>query len=66
MDNVETNLYSINRTLERQNDIIQQMLDVMPKPASKFISALETAVLIAGVFGFINIADTVIKWVIGG
>jgi len=66
MDNVGENLNNINKTLERQNEIIQQMLNIMPRPASKFISVLEIIVLFAGVFGFISIVDIVIKWFIGG
>jgi hypothetical protein len=66
MGNAGKNLAAINRTLERQNEIIQQMLQIMPRQTGKFISTLETIVLFAGVFGFINIADIVIKWVIGG
>jgi hypothetical protein len=66
MDNVGENLTAINKTLERQNEIIQQMLNIMPRPAGKFISVLETIVLFISVFGFISIADIVIKWFIGG
>ena len=49
MDNVGVNLTAINKTLERQNEIIQQMLNIMPRPAGKFISILEIIVLFAGV-----------------
>jgi hypothetical protein len=66
MDDVGANLTAINKTLERQNEIIQQMLNIMPRPAGKFISILEIIVLFAGVFGFISIADIIIKWAIGG
>jgi hypothetical protein len=66
MDNVGENLTAINKTLERQNEIIQQMLNIMPRPARKFITVLETIVLFMSVFGFISIVDIVIKWVIGG
>ena len=66
MDDVGTNLTAINKTLERQNEIIQQMLNIMPRQAGKFISTLETIVLFMSVFGFISIADIVIKWIIGG
>ena len=66
MGNVGKNLAAINRTLESQNEIIQQMLNIMPRQAGKFISTLEVIVLFAGVFGFISIADIVIKWFIGG
>ena len=37
MDDIGKNLNNINKTLERQNEIIQQMLNIMPRPASKFI-----------------------------
>ena len=65
MDNVGENLTAINKTLERQNEIIQQMLNIMPRPARKFITVLETIVLFMSVFGFISIVDIVIKWVRG-
>jgi len=42
------------------------MLDIMPRPAGKFIKILETAVLFISVFGILNLIDTIIKWVIGG
>jgi len=66
MEKVVEKLDCINHTLERQNRIIQQMLDIMPRPASKFTRVLETAVLFIAVFGFINIVDTIRKWIIGG
>jgi hypothetical protein len=66
MGNVGKNLAAINGTLERQNEIIQQMLNIMPRQSGKFISTLEAIVLFMSVFGFINIVDIVIKWVIGG
>jgi DNA-directed RNA polymerase subunit F len=56
----------INRTLERQNEIMRQMLDIMPRPAGKFTSILETTVLITGVFGLVSVADTIMKWITGG
>ena len=63
-------LKSINNTLEtqlkRQNEIMQQMLDIMPRPAGKFKNILETAVLFTSVFGIISIIDVIIKWLIGG
>jgi DNA-directed RNA polymerase subunit F len=61
---------SINNTLEtqlkRQNEILRQMLDIMPRPTGKFRNILETAVLFASVFGILNLIDIIIKWVIGG
>jgi hypothetical protein len=65
MDNVGENLHNINQTLVKQNEIIQQMLNIMPKPASKFTRILESIVLFISVFGFISIADIIIKWIIG-
>jgi len=63
-------LNRINDTLEtqlkRQNEILRQMLDIMPRPAGKFIKILETAVLFVSVLGILNLLDTIIKWVIGG
>jgi DNA-directed RNA polymerase subunit F len=63
-------LNRINNTLEtqlkRQNEIMQQMLDIMPRPAGKLKNILETAVLFASTFGIIGIIDVIIKWVIGG
>jgi len=51
-------LKSINNTLEtqlkRQNEIMQQMLDIMPRPEGKFRKIMETAVLFVSVFGILN------------
>ena len=67
---MEKLLKDINKTLEtqlkRQNEIMQQMLDVMPRPEHKITRVLETAVLIAGVLGILNAADIVRRWIIGG
>jgi len=57
---------AILERLDRHNDIMQQMLDIMPRPASKFISILEIVVLIAGAFSFFSIADVIVKWIRGG
>jgi hypothetical protein len=63
-------LNSINNTLEtqlkRQNEIMQQMLDIMPRPASKFMRIMETFVLFISAFGIISLIDIIIKWFIGG
>jgi len=67
---VNESLDNINKTLEtqfkRQNDIMQQMLDIMPRPASKFIRLMETFVLFISVFGIISLIDIIIKWFLGG
>jgi len=61
-------LKSINITLEtqlkRQNEIMQQMLDIMPRPAGKFKNILETAVLFASALGIIGLIDIIVKWIL--
>jgi len=52
--------------LDRHNDIMQQMLDIMPRPANKFTSILETVVLIVGASGLISVADIILNWIRGG
>jgi glycerol dehydrogenase-like iron-containing ADH family enzyme len=63
-------LSGINNTLKthlkRQNEIMQQMLDIMPRPEHKFSRVLETLVLVAGVLGILNAADIVRHWIVGG
>jgi len=63
-------LKSINNTLETQlklqNEILQQMLDIMPRPEGKLKKIMETAVLFIGTLSIINLIDTILKWVIGG
>jgi hypothetical protein len=55
-----------NEIMRRQNEIIQQMLDIMPKPAGKATKVLETALTIIGIFGVVGVADIIKKWVTGG
>jgi len=63
-------LKDINKTLEtqlkRQNEIMQQMLDVMPRPGHKVTRVLEMIVLFAGVLGILNAVDIIRRWIIGG
>jgi hypothetical protein len=66
MENVAENLTAINKTFENLNGIMREVADTMPKPASKFISVLETIVLIFSIFGIVGIADIIIKWFTGG
>ena len=66
MDNTVEKLDNINRTLERQNEIMQKMLDIMPKPESRLARILDTVVLIVGVLGVLNAVDIVRQWIIGG
>jgi len=66
MDNTVEKLDNINRTLERQNEIMQKMLDIMPGPENRFVRVLEIVVLIATVLGIFGTVDIVRRWVIGG
>jgi DNA-directed RNA polymerase subunit F len=61
-------LNSINYTLEtqlkRQNEILRQMLDIMPRPAGKLRNILEIAVLFTSAFGVIVLIDIIVKWIL--
>ena len=59
-------LRNINKTLEMQNEILKQMLGVMPKESGKFTRVLETVVLFVGLFGVIALIDIVRNWFFGG
>jgi len=66
--NMKDLLNSINVTFEtqlkRQNEILQQMLDIMPRPTGKIKNLLENAVLFTSVLGIITLIDIIIKWII--
>ncbi|MCL2381421.1 MAG: hypothetical protein FWC64_07480 [Treponema sp.] len=66
MDKVAERLDAINLTLGRQNEVMAAMLLAMPKPAGRFISGLEVAVLVAGVLAIFSTADVVWGWITGG
>ena len=66
MDNIVEKLDNINRAFDRHNEIMQKMLDIMPKPESKLARMLDNIVLIAGVLGILNAVDIVRRWIIGG
>jgi hypothetical protein len=51
---------------DRLNDTMRQIADNMPKPAGRLTGVLETAVLVVSIFGIVNIADIIMKWIIGG
>jgi len=69
MESVAESITAIHKTLERQweqqNEIMRQILDLMPRPAGKFTRIMETIVLITSAFGLIVIVDVIVKW-IGG
>jgi Mg2+ and Co2+ transporter CorA len=62
MDTVAEKLNDINQTLERQNQIAQNMLDFMKKPENPILKGLTIAGIIAGILGAIQVIDTVLKW----
>ena len=65
MDKIAEELGGINKTLEKQNEITQGILDVMRKPQHPFLKMLTVAGIGVSVLGIIHIIDTVITW-IGG
>jgi hypothetical protein len=61
-----TELNGIKQTLEKQNEIVQKMLDVMQKPEKKFVQVLQMIILIAGALGILNIVEIIRNWIFGG
>ena len=66
MNDSDTDLRKMTQVLEKQNDILQNMLTVMAKPENTFIKVLEKLVLIAGVLSILNAADVIRNWLLGG
>ena len=66
MNDTVEKLDNMNRTLERHNEIMQKMLDMMPGPENRFVRVLEIVVLIATVLGIFGTVDIVRRWIIGG
>jgi hypothetical protein len=66
MDNVADKLEAINLTLEKQNAIAQELLNIFRKPENKFIKVLKIFVLIAGALAILNSADIIRIWLFGG
>ena len=66
MDLLGEKLDNLNKTLEKQNEIIQNILESMPKPGNRLIRILEFAVLFTGALGVLNAIDTIKNWIIGG
>ncbi|MCL1931078.1 MAG: hypothetical protein FWF55_04625 [Treponema sp.] len=66
MGNIVEELDSINRTFARHIEIMQKMLDIMPKPESRFNRVFDTVVLIVTVLGILNAVDIIRRWIIGG
>ncbi|MDR2972870.1 MAG: hypothetical protein LBU83_13255 [Bacteroidales bacterium] len=55
-------LDNINKTLEKQNEIIQQMLDYMQKPEHPVVRILTLIGIGAGALGVIHFIDVIVKW----
>ena len=62
MEQVVEKLDNINRTLEKNNEITQKMLDVIQKPENPFFKVLTIAGIGVGILGIIQIIDTILKW----
>jgi preprotein translocase subunit Sss1 len=62
MEQVVEKLENINRTLERNNEITQKMLEVMQKPENPFFKVLTIAGIGVGILGIIQVIDTILKW----
>ena len=66
MDNIANELHGIKETIEKQNVVFQNMLNIMQKPENKFTQVLQMLVLIIGVLGIANVIDIIRNWIIGG
>jgi exonuclease VII small subunit len=66
MDNIVENLQSINKALERHNEIFQKISDTMKKPEHKLTQVLKIIGLNAGALAIFNVIENIIKWFIGG
>ena len=62
MELVAEKLDNINKTLERNNEITQRMLDIMQKPENPFFKVLTIAGVGVGILGIIQVIDTILKW----
>ena len=66
MNTVTYELNGIKQTLDKQNEIVQGMLNIMQKPENKVTQVLQMLVLIIGVLGIANFIDIIRNWIIGG
>ena len=65
MDTVAEKLDSINKTLERRNEIAQSALELTRKPENPFLKAFTVAGIGVSVLGIIQVLDIIIQW-LGG
>jgi len=56
----------IAEKLDTMNETLEKMLEVMKKPESKFLRALEIIGLGVGTLSVLNAIDIVRNWVTGG
>ena len=65
-ENISEKLDNVSRVLEKQNEIIQGMLDIMKKPKNKFVEGVVLFGLFVGALVIVNIIDTISRWFFGG
>ena len=66
MESVAKELNGIKITLEKHNEIVQNILMVIKKPENKFIRILQIIGLGAGALAIFNIIENIIKWILSG
>ena len=66
MEKIAEKLDEIKQAFDKQNEIMQQILSIMPKPADKFTKALERILFTVGILGIVHVIDIVRKWILGG
>ena len=66
MENIPEKLDNMSLVIERQNDIMQGILNVMQKPHNKFVGGVVLFGLFVGALGIVNVIDTVLRWFSGG
>jgi len=62
MEKAIEKLDNLNRAMDKHNEILQKILDVMQKPENPFFKALTIAGVGVGILGIIQVIDTLLKW----
>ena len=62
MDEIIKKLYNINQALDKHNETLEKMLEIMSKPENPFAKALTLAGVGVGILGIIQVIDTIVKW----
>jgi hypothetical protein len=55
-----------SKILERISNTLDEVLAVLKKPENRFRRILDIVAAVITVFGILNIAEIVIKWLTGG